>query len=177
MPAHNDKNLATHMSLHIAKLEEENKQLKKQVQQLEQSIESSTPVHLFSLKNFSQYGTDNTFWTSPIFSNHHHGYKMQVGVFIVKLSMGIVIRILRGEYDKYLIWPFHGSVTVTLIGENNNLLTCTQLCNENSIIRGEEGNIKCVHLILGVHKSLIHKYLINDKLYIRVSDICILAPE
>ena len=174
---HQNESVITHMSLHIAKIEEENKQLKRQVEELEKSVQK-VPPHLFFVKNFSQYRKDNNYWMSPTFYSHHRGYKMQLMILLnMSIYTGICIRILRGEYDMDLTWPFHGSVTVTLIGENNLQYACTQMCNENNKKHGEEDNNKCVHFISGVQKFSIHKYLINDKLYIKVSDICILAPE
>ena len=178
MPAHLGESVVTHMSLQIEKLEEQNKQLHKQVEELEKSVQICTPVHLLLLKNFSQYRKHHSSWMSPIFYSHHRGYKMQLILILnMPIYTGIYVRVLRGEYDKDLAWPFHGSVTVTLIGDNN-LFTCIQVCNENNKIPcGKEDTIKCTHFILGVEKSSIHKYLTNDKLYIKLSDIGVLVSE
>ncbi|CAD5125988.1 DgyrCDS14169 [Dimorphilus gyrociliatus] len=62
----------------------------------------------------------SSFYTSP------HGYKMSLRINLngidssLNKCISLFIHIMQGEYDDYLSWPFRGTITLTLVGQNGH---------------------------------------------------------
>ena len=177
MPAHLGESVVTHMSMQIAshtKLEKENKKLKQRVAELKQDIKTlsttCTSTHGFIINDISRRKRKQEPWLSSPFYSHFKGYKMCVALHVNATNTIIAIYILKGEYDEHLSWPFHGVVTVSLIGEKDTH-TRTLICSKtNAINFGQEP--QCAY---GMHvpNTTIHQYLDGDELYIKVSEISV----
>ena len=64
---------------------------------------------------------------SPCFYTHRHGYKLQLSAFLngngsgLNSHMSLYIRVLPGEYDSLLEWPFSHDVTFTILDQGDPL--------------------------------------------------------
>ena len=171
MPAHLQERALTHLSLHMnghKKLVKEAKKLKQHVAELEQNIKflstTCTPTHLFIMKK--KIG-NRKLWRSPSFYSHFRGYKMGMDLCLGGPHIIIRIYILKGMYDEHLRWPFHGSVTVSVIGEKDTF-TKTIICNALNAVSEDE------YAVQEPNSSLTPRFLDDYQLYIKVSEVCVL---
>ena len=86
-----------------------------------------TPSHVFVppptfiMTNFTDHKDSGEEWFSPPFYSHIGGYKMCLEVDANGWGHGsgthvsAVIRLLQGEYDDDLLWPFRGEITFQLV--------------------------------------------------------------
>ena len=102
----------------VLALKAENTKLK---QQLEiHSPPAPVPPFYFTVYNYSNLKKLDNKILSPPFYSHSGGYKMELEVFPNGFALGhkthlsVFVRILRGEYDDNLQWPFKGKVTVQM---------------------------------------------------------------
>ena len=76
-----------------------------------------------TMANFEQHKIDNDCWSSPQFYTHPQGYKMGLEVYVSRFYdecntyISVYVHLLRGEFDGYLKWPFHGYVTVAMLNQ------------------------------------------------------------
>ena len=82
-----------------------------------QNPQSLSPLIEFTVTNVSKRKEHDTTFYSPAFHSHNEGYKLHL---IVKRSpdqqhMGIYARLLRGQHDDNLVWPFQASIVVELV--------------------------------------------------------------
>ena len=76
-----------------------------------------------TMTNFEQHKIDSEYWFSSLFYTHLQGYKMCLCVYAngydegkgTHVSVGAYL--MRGEFDKYLKWPFQGSVVIQLCNQ------------------------------------------------------------
>ena len=79
----------------------------------------------FTVTNFNQY-RDGEQWYSPPFYTHPHGYKMCLCVTPKGWGkgkgthLGVDIRMMRGEFDDQLKWPFRGNIIYQLMNQEKN---------------------------------------------------------
>ena len=178
MPAHLGESVVTHTSIQIAshtKLEEENKKLKQRVAELEQDINALSTTcaqtHGFIINDISRRQRKQERWRSSPFYSCIRGYKMSVGIQFDATHTIILIFIMKGEYDEHLSWPFHGVVTVSLIGEKDTY-TRTLICNQTNAITDLGLKFQCAHGIQEPNTS-IHQYFAGNELHIKVSEVSI----
>ena len=99
-----------------------------QISQLERqclAIESRVcaPPFEFTMRDFEQQKTNNDIWFSPSFYTHPRGYRMCLRVDANGIGAGkdthvsVFIYLMRGEFDKYLKWPFRGAITIQLLNQ------------------------------------------------------------
>ena len=118
----------------VGQLDRQNAALKTSVGQLEASsrdhqetLEELTytgtlPLE-FTMSDFEEHKANNDEWFSPPFYTHTHGYKLCIKVSANGLHDGkgthvsIYLRIMRGEYDDDLQWPFQGCVSFQLLNQ------------------------------------------------------------
>ena len=80
----------------------------------------------FTMTGFEEYKRENDVWFSPHFYTHSGGYKMCLAVYANGDTTGkynhlsVRIRIMRGEFDDRLKWPFRGDITVELISQEKD---------------------------------------------------------
>ena len=56
-------------------------------------------------------------WCSPPFYTHRVGYKFQFLVAKHLLQIRVRLRLMKGEYDDHLHWPFSGVIVIQLQGQ------------------------------------------------------------
>lgn len=141
LSAHLTENLVAHVSLQtkqLMDLEMENKQLKHQVEELQQQVGDLTkdlfayqvgtpvcPVEI-TMTNFEQHKQDCDKWYSPPFYTHIKGYKMCLYVYAggmrstgVNAYISPFLMVMRGKYDDQLQWPLRGKFTIQLQSQNH----------------------------------------------------------
>ena len=77
-----------------------------------------------TLQNFKALRqTKKDYWTSPAFYSHIGGYKMCLVVYPGAENsefVGVYLKMLEGEYDDVLTWPFHGKVEIRMVNSHEN---------------------------------------------------------
>ena len=190
------------LTTHLQTADKERQQLKQSVIELQgkleklegaQHIASHTgqpigPVE-FTMTNFEQH-KNNEEWYSPPFYTHPHGYKMCLCVYPNGFGsgkgtyFGVTVRLIRGEFDDHLKWPFRGNITYVLVDQEGGKdckdivhvvhfddrtpdMCCTRVV-EQEVSGYGRGNAKLVPL-----SDLQRKYFTNDciKLSIKKVDL------
>ena len=164
-----------YLEQHVTELEREIKQMKEAQQIMAHTGQPIGPIE-FTMTNFNQY-KDDEYWLSLPFYTHPHGYKMFLRVrpkgYVSGNSthLGVLIHMMRGEFDDQLKWPFRGNITFQLVNqeEDKDHVVITVHFNENTPdtaagrVTGRErsnygwGNAKVLPL-----SELEPKYLKND---------------
>ena len=149
MPAHVADSVSAHLlpqttacNQMMARLENENKKLKKdnkllhqklekQQQQITKLTEDLQALHIvtplapveFTMLEFDAYRRGGTSWFSPPFYAHFEGYKMYLEIDANGYNEGegtyvsVYISLMRGEFDDQLQWPFRGNVTIHFLNQ------------------------------------------------------------
>ena len=86
-----------------------------------------------TMTNFEQHKIDSDKWYSLPFYTHPQGYKMCLRVDANGYSRGknthvsVFARLIKGDFDEHLKWPFQGHVTVAMLNqlEDNHHTTYT----------------------------------------------------
>jgi TNF receptor-associated factor 4 len=125
-------------------------------------------------------------WTSQPFYTHPRGYKMCLNVVAAGEGEGegshvsVFIALIRSKFDSELNWPFQGSMTVTLLDQEDEQHVTNTGCltfdsrTPNEFVHqvvGEEQNLDWGAVTFIAHKDLHPNYNKNDSLYFKVSDI------
>ena len=135
----------------------------------------------FKLTNFTKNKTENEGFCSPPFYTSRGGYKMCVEVYANGNGDGrgthvsVFARLMKGDNDDYLTWPFTGTVTFELLDqlESKNHHKMIARFVEKSIIKRIENDE--LALAGGIPKYISHtklensQYLKNDMLIFRFS--------
>ena len=109
----------------IEKLEEENEALKRSLAQKTEEMERklepllpSLPVE-FTMTDFDQYKKNKEYWYSPPFYTHPRGYKMclRVNPDQDDKHISVGVRLMRGDFDSLLKWPFEDSVAFKVLNQ------------------------------------------------------------
>ena len=151
-------------------------------------LKTSLSQHI-RFNEFSNRKVNNITWCSPGFYTSPGGYKMSLCVYANGNGIGkgthvsCYIRLMSGEYDNILEWPFQGKVTIELLNQLEDKNHCKytigfdestpQECKERVV--GKQygrrwGHLRFIfHFQLGYNSSLNRRYLIDDTLYFRVS--------
>ena len=75
----------------------------------------------FIISDYHEKKEANEEWNSSPFYTHNRGYKFRLHVFLNGVGKGsgshlsVYVRLMRGEYDNELEWPFEGDVRVELL--------------------------------------------------------------
>ena len=96
---------------------------------------TSISPYIFRLTNYKKHKSDGDTFYSPPFYTSLTGYKMCVSVYANGDGTGrgthvsVFARLMMGDNDDYLTWPFAGSVTIELLNqlEDKNHHTYTTL--------------------------------------------------
>ena len=87
---------------------------------LQQGKFNISPMDI-TMQNFEKHKRKDDVWYSPPIYSHAGGYKMRLEMYANGVGAGkgthvsMYVRLMRGEFDDHLKWPFNGEVTVTLI--------------------------------------------------------------
>ena len=158
----------------------------------------SPPVD-FIMENFLQHKAEDKRWTSPPFTTCRNGYQMCLQVTPNGFWVGrnthlcVAARLMKGENDDHLSWPFRGTVTVQLINQKqdkhhvehnitftdaDNDETCGRVINGKVIETGMIANsgrpvsrfIELAELLFPTDEAC---YLHQDKLKLRIKEVVV----
>ena len=103
-----------------------------------QNPQSLSPLIEFTVTNVSKRKEHNTTFYSPAFHSHNEGYKLRMEVHRSsdQQHFGIFAKLLRGQHDDNLVWPFQASIVVELVNwrEDANHHSYTIPFNEHTPI-------------------------------------------
>ena len=186
---HNDSQ--QHLQLAIDTVNQQEMTINNHEDRIEQLVDKiaqlqSTPMK-FKITNFDELKTSNEGDYSPGFYTSPGGYKMCICVYASGYGKGkdthvsVYARLMRGENDDHLPWPFTGTVTVELLNQlydrdhDSDQITFP-LDDEASerVVNEERSSIGfgfpryIPHSDLGYNAAKNCQYLKDDCLYFRV---------
>ena len=135
---------------------------------------------IFALTDFEARRCTDHKMTSPSFYSSPNGYRMACRVYANGDGEGkgqfVSVRaaLLEGKNDNDLTWPFSGSITFTLLNQledkNHYSSTTTLSTDHNAVVGIDWGKPKFIlHSKLYYDEAKRTQYLMDDKIYIRVS--------
>ena len=90
-----------------------------------QNPQSVSPYLEFTVPNFSKVKELGTTYISPTFFTHHQGYKLRLEVKANKRNeiyyVSIYARLLKGDNDDNLVWPFRADIVIELLNWRQNV--------------------------------------------------------
>ena len=198
IPTHINENLASHLSLQAVRHQQEREKLESRIQSLEEenlklkhellSVHTHlqiVPVNLV-MEKFSSKINDEEKWTSQPFYTHPHGYKMCLNVDPYGVDIGegthisVFLKIMRGEFDNFLHWPFRGSITVVLLNQKGNEEHRVKTINFNDntpeectrqVMLGERCDEGWGYTRFVTHRKLNANFLKDDSLHFKISRV------
>lgn len=148
--------------------------------------QTSVPPLQFTIHKFSQLKKNDEQWYSTPFYTHPQGYKMCLKVYPNGDGPGkskyllVSARLMRGEFDSYLEWPFRGVVTVTLINQEEDRKHYSDILDfgddapesaSGRVTSGERAQSGVGNPEFFPHSKLQSKYLKHDCIRLMVSDV------
>lgn len=141
MSRHLDESTKLHLGLMgalVARQRQELVELRREVEELAVSSDGiliwKIPDYSRKLQEAKQRANYESF--SPPFYTHRYGYKLQVSAFLNGNGSGegsflsLYIRVLPGQYDNLLEWPFSYRVTFSLLDQSDPSLSKPQHITE-----------------------------------------------
>ena len=192
MSAHMKEDMEAHLSL-LSLVAQEVPTLQNTVQQqgdlicalMKLQMKSLVPPVNIIMDDFEQHKKSTDEWYSPPFYTHLGGYRMCLSAYANGNGDGegthvsVYVRLMRGEFDDLLKWPFCGDITIQLkkndpphyqkITNLNDSLSNKNVCKptkERNSGWGRSKHISHADLYAG-------GYLKDDKLVFCVSDIVV----
>ena len=182
------KNVKETSEREIADLKGAKVQLETKIAFLEEARRNLSYQHI-QFSEFSKRKCNNELWYSPGFYTSPGGYKMSLHVYANGFGDSkdthvlCFIRLMSGEYDDILEWPFQGEVTIELLNQledmNHHKRTIefnestTKECKERVVGKQYSTGLGSPRFIshsqLGYNSSLNCQYLKDDTLYFRIS--------
>ena len=142
------------------------------------------PPITISIHNYTRRARANDVYASKSFYSHQGGYKMALIIYPNGESkqrgthLSVYMRLLAGEYDSSLRWPFKGTVTIQMLRANRTWDF------EKTIILNESSNYGCTKLpVNGLSnqlwgfsewvpkRELESDFLIGDAVSLRVTHV------
>ena len=144
------------------------------------------------MNDFDKLKNDGTLWYSPPFYTHIGGYKMCLGIGAngwrggEGTHVGVAVRMMKGEFDSHLKWPFMGEIKIQLVNQKEGrenterkiaLSDCSdvlfQRVTEDGIAKRGRGKSKFIS-----HTDLYNpdegkEYLKNDILIFKVTKVTV----
>ena len=175
MPTHLQEGVVCHVSLQaesykkdMMRLEEENKILKQRVVKLTKDLNIYKictllcPLELI-MTNYYQRKEAEELWRSPPFYTHQMGYKLCLLVdasgkhFNKGTHIAIYIKLMKGDYDSQLCWPFRGTIKIKILDQCLNRQHYTMIVmfdKSDAGVRVTEGDES--HSMLGWNDCISH---------------------
>jgi hypothetical protein len=134
LPAHISDSLNVHMSLQAVHHQKELNELKTELNELKvthQKELTEVKSHLWimpvnvKLDGFAVKQAERKSWSSHPFYTHLRGYKLRLSVECNGTGRGAgshvsaFFRLMSGEYDDALDWPFRHSITIRLVDQKD----------------------------------------------------------
>ena len=155
-------------------------------------INSSVPPCTVTMYEFSRWKKNDSPWYSKPFYSSERGYKLQLVVYANGWGSGrgthvsVYVRLMNGEYDEQLQWPFNATITVQLLNwscDSNHIewfidhyqspIEARTRVIEGETAPGGMGGRFISHSALYTDNSDI-KYINEDKLCFRITSIDII---
>ena len=206
--SHINDNLASHLTLQTVKHQQQVEMLESRIQEVEkenlklkQELETLrsekmtlhthmqiVPVFLTMEQVSTKIVSEELEWTSHPFYTHPHGYKMCLNVDLYGVETGegthtsVFLKLMRGQFDNHLAWPFHGSVTVVLLSHDGSQDHRERTINFNDktpcecvrqVPKGEKCNEGWGFSRFISHRKLFSKYVKKDSLHFKISQVII----
>ena len=138
------------------------------------------------MTQYSTHKKNNDEWHSPPFYTGSGGYKLCLRVNVNRGVLGVrryvfaCVHLMRGEYDRRLVWPFRADITIQLVNHNNDQdhRETTVFFDDAAVASGASKRVTSgKRAILGRGSDIISqtdvesskRYLINDCLTFRVT--------
>ena len=87
----------------------------------EDDEQSSIPPVVLKMSNYSGYksGQMGEYWMSePFYSDTKPSYKLRLSVRASR-NLSVFVRLMRGEFDNELAWPFNANITIQLMNHGS----------------------------------------------------------
>ncbi|MGH0181865.1 UNVERIFIED_CONTAM: hypothetical protein FKN15_028857, partial [Acipenser sinensis] len=138
---HVEESMKVHLSMMCSLVSRQRLEILDLRREVEELSVSHDGVLIWKIADYSrklqEAKTRNNFeFFSPPFYTHKYGYKLQVSTFLNGNGSGegthlsIYIRVLPGEYDNLLEWPFSYKVTFSLLDQSDPSLSKPQHITE-----------------------------------------------
>ena len=135
-------------------------------------------------------------WISPPFYTHNGGYLVCLSVYAngyddgSNTHVGVAARLMAGENDNNLKWPFRGAVTISLLNQQGNHhhvtdtitfsdatpdVYCARVVSGRVAERGWGNPTFIAHSDLAYNKHNNTEYLSNNSLHLRIEQVTILS--
>ena len=145
----------------------------------------------FTMTEFEKHKRDNDEWFSEPFYSHPHGYKLCLkvdanGLYNTKgTHVSVGVRLMRGEFDDNLQFPFYGKISIQMINSLNSKEHCTdvidfteaddsitgRVTNQDRAPNGWGLNEFLPHSELGYDRAKNRQFLKGDCLHFRVTRV------
>nr|XP_032644603.1 TNF receptor-associated factor 4 [Chelonoidis abingdonii] len=141
MSRHLDESTKVHLGMVCSLVSRQRQEIQELRQDVEELSVSSDGVLIWKIADYARKLQDskvrsNYEFFSPPFYTHRYGYKLQVSVFLNGNGSGegshlsVYIRVLPGQYDNLLEWPFSYRVTFSLLDQSDPSLSKPQHITE-----------------------------------------------
>ncbi|XP_042298211.1 TNF receptor-associated factor 4 isoform X5 [Sceloporus undulatus] len=141
MGRHLDENTKLHLGMMCALVARQRQELAELRREVEELAVGSEGVLIWKISDYARKLQDakarsNFESFSPPFYTHRYGYKLQVSAFLNGNGSGegshlsVYIRVLPGQYDNLLEWPFTSRVTFSLLDQSDPSLSKPQHITE-----------------------------------------------
>ncbi|RXM91586.1 TNF receptor-associated factor 4 [Acipenser ruthenus] len=138
---HVEESMKVHLSMMCSLVSRQRLEILDLRREVEELSVSHDGILIWKIADYSrklqEAKTRNNFeFFSPPFYTHKYGYKLQVSTFLNGNGSGegthlsIYIRVLPGEYDNLLEWPFSYKVTFSLLDQSDPSLSKPQHITE-----------------------------------------------
>ncbi|XP_077692910.1 TNF receptor-associated factor 4 isoform X2 [Eretmochelys imbricata] len=141
MSRHLDESTKVHLGMVCSLVSRQRQEIQELRQDVEELLVSSDGVLIWKITDYARKLQEskvrsNYEFFSPPFYTHRYGYKLQVSVFPNGNGSGegshlsVYIRVLPGQYDNLLEWPFSYRVTFSLLDQSDPSLAKPQHITE-----------------------------------------------
>ncbi|NXI33246.1 TRAF4 factor, partial [Sterrhoptilus dennistouni] len=141
MGRHLEESTKTHLGMVCALVSRQRQEILELRRDLEELSVSSEGTLIWKIADYARKlqeskARSNYEFFSPPFYTHKYGYKLQVSAFLNGNGSGesshlsVYIRVLPGEYDNLLEWPFSYRVTFSLLDQSDPSLSKPQHITE-----------------------------------------------
>jgi len=148
-------------------------------------LRSESSTFVWKINGFSEIlqraidGTEREIYSEPFFTGKT-GYKLSVCIqpdgnhSWKHRYLSVHLRIMKGNYDNILAWPFHCKVTFTLIDQQNMPWSWRENVTQSLISRGSKPTSDVSHSMEGIARFVSHKvlktrgYIVNNTVFLQV---------
>ena len=141
-------------------------QLKQTQKRQKAAAPLALPPFYFRFYNYEEIKRQKIRWFSDPFYSHPQGYKLRIQLDMATRYAGnqvlsVCIRVMRGEYDDCLQWPFQGKVTIQMFDRHSKSWSYEKIFSFHHQL--DEVNGKPVEVFENVGCSDTHDYFISCK--------------